>query len=77
MASAELVGVTVLNIKPALAGRLHARASDLLVLMQERGAGALGIVAVVNGLVGAILAFVGAVQLRRFGAGIYAAEEPV
>lgn len=30
--------------------------------------------AICNGLVGAILAFVGAVQLRRFGAGIYVAD---
>jgi phospholipid/cholesterol/gamma-HCH transport system permease protein len=42
--------------------------------MQEAGAGALSIVAVVNSLVGAILAFVGAVQLQRFGAGIYVAN---
>jgi phospholipid/cholesterol/gamma-HCH transport system permease protein len=42
--------------------------------MREAGAGALGIVAVVNGLVGAIIAFVGAVQLRRFGAGMYNAD---
>lgn len=43
-------------------------------LIREAGAGALGIVAIVNGLVGAILAFVGAVQLQRFGAGIYVAD---
>jgi phospholipid/cholesterol/gamma-HCH transport system permease protein len=42
--------------------------------VREAGAGALGIVAIVNGLVGAILAFVGAVQLQRFGAGIYVAD---
>jgi len=74
ISSSELIGATILNIKPALKGRLRARASDVLVLMQESGSGALGIVAVVNALVGAILAFVGAVQLRRFGAGIYAAD---
>jgi phospholipid/cholesterol/gamma-HCH transport system permease protein len=39
--------------------------------MREAGAGALGIVAIVNSLVGGILAFVGAQQLKRFGAGIY------
>ena len=42
--------------------------------MREAGAGALGIVAIVNGLVGGILAFVGAVQLRRFGAEIFVAD---
>jgi phospholipid/cholesterol/gamma-HCH transport system permease protein len=45
-----------------------------LQLIREAGAGALGIVAIVNGLVGAILAFVGATQLQRFGAGIYVAD---
>ena len=42
--------------------------------MRDAGLAALAIVAIVNGLVGAILAFVGAVQLRRFGAGIYVAD---
>src|SRR5208283_1087255 len=50
------------------------RAIDVIKLIREAGAGALGIVAIVNGLVGAILAFVGAVQLQRFGAGIYVAD---
>jgi len=46
----------------------------VIALMQECGAGALGIITVVNVLVGAILAFVGAVQLQRFGASIYVAN---
>jgi len=74
VASAELIGTTVLSLIPALRGRLSVRVVDVIALMQEAGAGALGIVAVVNSLVGAILAFVGAVQLQRFGAGIYVAN---
>src|SRR5579872_943045 len=72
--SAELIGTTVLSLIPALRGRLRVRLVDVIALMQEAGAGALSIVAVVNSLVGAILAFVGAVQLQRFGAGIYVAN---
>jgi phospholipid/cholesterol/gamma-HCH transport system permease protein len=74
VASAELLGISVLSIAPALRGRLLARSSDVIALMRESGGGALGIIAVVNGLVGAILAFVGAVQLQRFGATIYVAN---
>ena len=58
----------------AFTGRTRTRAVDVVELIREAGAGALGIVAIVNGLVGAILAFVGAVQLQRFGAGIYVAD---
>jgi phospholipid/cholesterol/gamma-HCH transport system permease protein len=73
-AATELVGEVILRGGEALFGRSYARAVDVLQLMAEAGAGALGIVAICNGLVGAILAFVGAVQLRRFGAGIYVAD---
>ena len=69
-----LVGDTALRGTAALAGRARTRAVDVLLLMKESGPGALVIVAIVNGLVGAILAFVGAVQFRRFGAGIYVAD---
>jgi phospholipid/cholesterol/gamma-HCH transport system permease protein len=74
VAAAELLGLTVLSITPALRGRLRARPADVIALMRESGLAALGIIAVVNGLVGAILAFVGAVQLQRFGASIYVAN---
>jgi phospholipid/cholesterol/gamma-HCH transport system permease protein len=74
VASAELLGISVLCVAPALRGRLLARSADVIALMRESGSGALGIIAVVNGLVGAILAFVGAVQLQRFGATIYVAN---
>jgi phospholipid/cholesterol/gamma-HCH transport system permease protein len=71
VASAELIGMTALSILPGLRGRIASRSSDIFALMREAGAGALGIVAIVNSLVGGILAFVGAQQLKRFGAGIY------
>ena len=73
-ATVALVGDTALRGTAALAGRARTRAMDVLLLMKESGPGALVIVAIVNGLVGAILAFVGAVQFRKFGAGIYVAD---
>jgi len=72
--AAALVGETALRGAAAFARRTRTRAVDVLQCVREAGAGALGIVALVNGLVGAILAFVGAVQLQRFGAGIYVAN---
>jgi phospholipid/cholesterol/gamma-HCH transport system permease protein len=71
---AALVGETALQGAGAFAGRTRTRATDVLQCVREAGAGALGIVALVNGLVGAILAFIGAAELQRFGAGIYVAN---
>lgn len=69
-----LVGETALRGAAALARQTHTRVTDIMELVHDAGADALGIVALVNGLVGAIMAFVGAVQLQRFGAGIYIAD---
>jgi phospholipid/cholesterol/gamma-HCH transport system permease protein len=70
-AVAELLGATLLRGVAALGGRAQTRLVDLIALMRDAGAGALAIVGVVNFLIGGILAFVGAVQLRRFGAEIF------
>jgi phospholipid/cholesterol/gamma-HCH transport system permease protein len=50
------------------------RAVDLFLLIQQCGAQALPIVTLISFLVGLILAFVGAVQLKQFGAQIYVAD---
>src|SRR5215470_4362657 len=50
------------------------RAVDLLLFIQQAGAEALPIVTLISFLVGVILAFVGAVQLKQFGAQIYVAD---
>ncbi|HXV78472.1 MAG TPA: ABC transporter permease [Candidatus Binatia bacterium] len=50
------------------------RAADLFLLIQQCGAQALPIVTLISFLVGVILAFVGAVQLKQFGAQIYVAD---
>jgi phospholipid/cholesterol/gamma-HCH transport system permease protein len=74
VAVSSLVGETVLRGGAAIGGRARLRARDILQLVREAGPGALWIVAIVNFLVGGILAFVGAVQLRRFGAEIFVAD---
>ncbi|HEX4365295.1 MAG TPA: ABC transporter permease [Rhodopila sp.] len=58
----------------ALSGRARMRGVDLLANVGDAGPSALIIVSTVNFLVGAILAFVGAVQLRKFAADIYVAD---
>ena len=55
-------------------GKARFRASDLYTTMQTTGAQALPIVSLIAFLVGVILAFVGAVQLKVFGAQIYVAN---
>lgn len=55
-------------------GRARFRRVDLVTLIQECGARALPIVTLISFLVGLILAFMGAVQLRQFGAQLYVAD---
>ena len=54
--------------------RARYRASDLWLLIQQCGVEALPIVTLISFLVGVILAFVSAVQLKQFGAQIYVAD---
>jgi phospholipid/cholesterol/gamma-HCH transport system permease protein len=68
------LGENVLALGRLLRGRAQFRWSDTFVVMQECGPEALGIVALINFLMGLILAFVGAIELARFGAGIYTAD---
>jgi phospholipid/cholesterol/gamma-HCH transport system permease protein len=68
------VGETSLALARAAVGRARFRRVDLMLNIQEAGVGALGIVSLISFLVGLILAFVGAVQLRQFGAQIYVAD---
>jgi phospholipid/cholesterol/gamma-HCH transport system permease protein len=70
-AFATLAGEAVLRAVPALRGKVRTRAGDLLNLIYATSAAALPIVALVNILVGAIVAFVGGIQLRRLGAEVY------
>lgn len=69
-----LLATTAKGAALALVGRARMRRVDLLANIQDAGPSALIIVSVVNFLLGAILAFVGAVQLRKFAADIYVAN---
>jgi phospholipid/cholesterol/gamma-HCH transport system permease protein len=69
-----LVGETLLRGGAALRGNAKMRRVDFVACMIDAGIAALPMVALVNLLVGGILAFVGAVALRRFGADIYVAD---
>jgi len=70
----EFLGEVVQALFAFLRGRARFRRVDLMHAMEGAGVGALGIVALINFLVGTVLAFVGAVQLEQFGAAIYVAN---
>ena len=70
----SFIGETFLALVRLVRGNARLRGSDLLLALQGCGARSLGIVALINFLVGIILAFVGAIELRSFGAQIYIAH---
>jgi len=72
--SVTFLGDSIIAFARLLRGRARCRATDLFLIIQECGAQALPIVSVISLLVGMIFAFVGAVQLRQFGADIYDAN---
>ncbi len=67
----DFIGDATLTLAALARGRVRMRRSDLLLIIQECGADALPIVTLISALIGLILAFVGAVQLKLFGAEIY------
>jgi len=70
----ELGALTAKGAVLTLLGRSRMRMIDLLANTADAGPYALLIVGIVNFLIGAILAFVGAVELQKFAAGIYVAS---
>ncbi len=70
----SFIGESALSMGRLLRGRAQLRGGDVLLLIQQAGAQALPIVALISILVGLILAFVGSVQLQMFGAQIYVAN---
>jgi len=70
----DFIGSVVLALAAAMIGRARYRHIDLIEVLQAAGANALGIVTLISYLVGIIMAFMGAVQLQRFGASIYVAD---
>jgi len=70
----RFAGEIVLALFLLLRGKAYFRFRDFFYFLQNCGAEALPIVSLISILVGVILAFVGAVQLRMFGAQIYVAN---
>jgi phospholipid/cholesterol/gamma-HCH transport system permease protein len=68
------VGEVVRALGALLTFRAHVPRAEFWLLVQEVGARALPITALVGVLIGVIFAFVGAVQLRQFGAQLYVAD---
>jgi len=70
----EFVGDTVLAITNLVRGKAQYRRSDFALVFESCSGEALPIVTLISFLVGIILAFVGLMQLRFFGAQIFVAD---
>ena len=70
----SFLGDTAVSVAALARGHARFRRIDLVRAGEASGVAALGIVALINFLIGAVLAFVGAVQLQPFGASIYVAD---
>ncbi len=70
----DFVGEASVAFTRLITGKARFRRIDFVNILQDSGVGALPIVSLISVLVGLILAFVGAVQLRLFGAQIYVAD---
>lgn len=67
----EFLGELVIGLGKVCIGRVRFRTRDFWVILQDVSVSALPIVSLLSLLTGMILGFVGAVQLRKFGATIY------
>ena len=70
----DFIGRFCLDVATFLRGGSQLRKRDFLALLQATGPQALGIVSLLSFLMGLIVAFVGVVQLQKFGADIYVAD---
>jgi phospholipid/cholesterol/gamma-HCH transport system permease protein len=70
----RFIGLTFLSFLRLLGGRATVRGRDFWLYVQEAGAEALPIVSLISFLIGVILAFIGALQLRQFGALVWTAN---
>ena len=68
------IGETVIGVAAFVTGRARFRPVDLWIVVQDVGARALPIVSVVAFMFGAVLAFIGSLQLRPFGAQVFVAN---
>jgi phospholipid/cholesterol/gamma-HCH transport system permease protein len=70
----RFLGEVAIAFAKLAVGKARFRRVDLMIIIQDCGASAFGIVTLVTFLVGVILAFEGAVQLQQFGASIFVAD---
>jgi phospholipid/cholesterol/gamma-HCH transport system permease protein len=70
----EFIGELALSAMRLMKGKARLRSADVWMVIQQCGWEALPIVSLISILVGLILTFMGAVQLRMFGAQIYVAD---
>src|SRR5439155_20729034 len=70
----SFVGDASVALTGLVRGSARYRLIDLVQNIQDCGPSAVGIVTLISFLVGVILAFMGAVQLRQFGAAIFVAD---
>lgn len=70
----DFTGEIVIACGRLIRGRAQFPAADFALILQDTGARALPIVSLIAVLVGLIIAFVGSVQLQRFGAGSFTAD---
>ena len=70
----SFLGESVVASLKLVRGLAQFRWSDTLMIIQQCGPEALGIVGLINFLIGMILAVVGATELTQFGASIYTAD---
>lgn len=70
----QFFGELCLSMLRLVRGKARFRWRDVTEVLEDSGPKSLLIVTVISLLIGMILAFIGAVQLRRFGAGIYVAD---
>ncbi|MGD2098025.1 MAG: ABC transporter permease [Desulfobacterales bacterium] len=70
----SFIGEAFLAFLRFFVGKARFQRSDLMLTIQQAGVQALPIVSLISTLVGLIFAFIGAVQLKMFGAQIFVAD---
>ncbi|MFA5271368.1 MAG: ABC transporter permease [Candidatus Omnitrophota bacterium] len=70
----DFLGDVAIAFGHFVTAKAYFRKADFILILQRCGADALGLVSLISVLVGMILAFVGAIQLKMFGAQIFIAD---
>lgn len=70
----DFVGDIAVSLGRLLGGKSYFRRDDFMLIVQKCGVDALPLVSLISLLVGMILAFVGSIQLKMFGAQIFISD---